>query len=83
MGECARHQSTTSSVTLCSGADVTHPAPGSENRPSFTSLVGSIDPSAVRYVSTMEVQTSRKEIIDAMESMATVRFLAAACDHID
>ena len=61
---------------ICSGllgADVIHPAPGSGDRPSFTSLVGSIDTSAVRYVSTMEVQTSRKEIIEAMESMCKVR----------
>jgi eukaryotic translation initiation factor 2C len=49
-----------------------HPAPGSD-RPSYASLVGSIDTSGVRYVSTMEVQTSRKEIIEAMESMCTVR----------
>jgi len=55
------------------GADVMHPAPGSDDRPSYTSLVGSIDTSGVRYVSTMEVQTSRKEIIEAMESMCTVR----------
>ncbi|KAI9467034.1 argonaute-like protein [Lactarius psammicola] len=57
--------------TIVMGADVLYPAPGSGDRPSFTSLVGSIDPSAVRYVSTMEVQTSRQEIIDAMESMST------------
>ena len=53
-----------------------HPAPGSDDRPSYTSLVGSIDTSGVRYVSTMEVQTSRKEIIEAMESMCTVRLQA-------
>ncbi|KAI0278886.1 argonaute-like protein [Russula aff. rugulosa BPL654] len=47
------------------------PAPGSTDRPSFTALVGSIDNSAVRYVSTMEVQTSKVEIIEAMESMCT------------
>jgi len=57
--------------TIVMGADVVHPAPGSGNRPSFTSLVGSVDPSAVRYVSTIQVQTSRQEIIDAMESMST------------
>ncbi|KAI0254712.1 argonaute-like protein [Lactifluus subvellereus] len=57
--------------TIVMGADVIHPAPGSGDRPSFTSLVGSIDNSAVRYVSTMEVQTSRQEIIEAMESMCT------------
>jgi eukaryotic translation initiation factor 2C len=55
--------------TIVMGADVMHPAPGSMDRPSFTALVGSIDNSAVRYVSTMDVQTSRKEIIEAMESM--------------
>ncbi|KAH9035274.1 argonaute-like protein [Lactarius hengduanensis] len=57
--------------TIVMSAAVTHPAPGSGDRPSFTSLVGSIDTSAVRYVSTMEMQTSRQEIIDAMESMST------------
>ncbi|KAH9062679.1 argonaute-like protein [Lactarius vividus] len=57
--------------TIVMGAGVIHPAPGSGDRPTFTSLVGSIDTSAVRYVSTMEVQTSRQEIIDAMESMST------------
>ncbi|KAI9448012.1 Piwi-domain-containing protein [Lactarius indigo] len=57
--------------TIVMGAYVTHPAPGSGDCPSFASLVGSIDTSAVRYVSTMEVQTSRGEIVDAMESMST------------
>ncbi|KAH9077150.1 argonaute-like protein [Lactarius deliciosus] len=57
--------------TIVMGAGVIHPAPGSGDRPTFTALVGSIDTSAVRYVSTMEVQTSRQEIIDAMESMST------------
>ncbi|KAI0005035.1 argonaute-like protein [Russula compacta] len=57
--------------TIVMAADVIHPAPGSGDRPSFTSLVGCIDSSAVRYVSTIEVQTSRKEIIEAMESMCT------------
>ena len=60
-------------IQFQSGADVMHPAPGSTDRPSFTALVGSIDNSAVRYVSTMAVQTTRKEIIEAMESMCIVR----------
>ena len=64
------------------GADVMHPAPGSGDRPSYTSLVGSIDTSGVRYVSTMEVQTSRKEIIEAMESMCTVRLQAFLDDQM-
>jgi len=57
--------------TIVMGADAMHPAPGSTDRPSFTALVGSIDNSAVRYVSTMGVQTTRKEIIEAMDSMCT------------
>jgi len=64
------------------GADVMHPAPGSDDRPSYTSLVGSIDTSGVRYVSTMEVQTSRNEIIEAMESMCTVRLQAFLDEHM-
>ena len=65
------------------GAGVTHPAPGSDDRPTFTSLVGSVDQSAVRYVSTIEVQTCRQEIIHGMESMCTVRFLSSTCERID
>ncbi|KAF8266852.1 argonaute-like protein [Lactarius quietus] len=57
--------------TIVMGADVIHPAPGSGDRPSFTALVGSIDSNATRYVSTIEVQTSRQEIIDGMEGMST------------
>jgi eukaryotic translation initiation factor 2C len=68
-------------IMVLSGADVMHPAPGSMDRPSFTALVGSIDNSAVRYVSTMEVQTSRKEIIEAMESMCIVRLKASLSEH--
>ncbi|KAI0053586.1 argonaute-like protein [Auriscalpium vulgare] len=56
--------------TIVMGADVIHPAPGSEGRPSFTSLVGSVDGDIAKYVAKMEVQTSRQEIIDALESMA-------------
>lgn len=59
-----------------------HPAPGSDDRPSYTSLVGSIDTSGVRYVSTMEVQTARNEIIEAMESMCTVRPQAFLDEHM-
>ncbi|KAI0255719.1 Piwi domain-containing protein [Lactifluus subvellereus] len=55
--------------TMVMGAAITHPAPGSVGRPSFTSLVGSIDTTTVRYVSTMEVQTPRMEVIEVMDSM--------------
>ncbi|KAH9006798.1 ribonuclease H-like domain-containing protein [Lactarius hatsudake] len=59
--------------TIVMGAHVIRSAPasGSGDCPSVASLVGSIDTSAVRYVSTMEVQRSRREIIDTMESMST------------
>ena len=59
-----------------------HPPSGSDDRPSYASLVGSIDTSGVRYVSTMGVQTSRQEIIEAMESMSTVRLQAFLDDHM-
>ncbi|KAH9035273.1 argonaute-like protein [Lactarius hengduanensis] len=57
--------------TIVMGAHVIRSAPASGDRPSVASLVGSIDTSAVRYVSTMAVQRSRREIIDTMESMST------------
>jgi len=54
------------------GADVIHPAPGSEGRPSFTALVGSVDSNNAKYVATCRVQTSRKEIIEELKEMAKV-----------
>jgi len=32
------------------GADVIHPAPGSDGRPSFTALVGNVDSDIAKYV---------------------------------
>jgi eukaryotic translation initiation factor 2C len=50
--------------TMVMGADITHP-PGNRRRPSFTSLVGSIDANAVKYASTrMSVQSSPREVIE-------------------
>ena len=57
--------------TLVMGADITHPAPGAEGRPSFTSLVGNVDSETAKYVADCRVQTSRQEMIDAVEEMAT------------
>lgn len=56
------------------GADVMHPAPGAEGRPSFTTVVSSIDSMAVKYIAISRVQAGRKEIIDDLEEMCTVRF---------
>jgi eukaryotic translation initiation factor 2C len=54
------------------GADVIHPAPGSDGRPSFTALVGNVDSDTAKYVATSRVQGSRVEIIQDLEEMAKV-----------
>ncbi|CCA66578.1 related to argonaute-like protein-Laccaria bicolor [Serendipita indica DSM 11827] len=51
------------------GADVIHPSPGVENKPSFTSMVANIDPMFSRYVAISKVQKSRQEIIDHAQEM--------------
>ncbi|KAJ7481095.1 argonaute-like protein [Mycena galericulata] len=56
--------------TIVMGADVIHPAPGSDGRPSFTSLVANVDSNTARYIATSCVQTSRVEIIEDLESMS-------------
>ncbi|KAG8703536.1 hypothetical protein FRC08_002787 [Ceratobasidium sp. 394] len=56
--------------TLILGADVAHPAPGTEGRPSFTALVGSVDSLGSKYVATHRAQTSRVEVIADLEEMA-------------
>ena len=56
------------------GADVMHPAPGAEGRPSFTTVVSSIDSLAAKYIALSRVQTGRQELIDDLEEMCTVRF---------
>ncbi|KAA1466451.1 argonaute-like protein [Dentipellis sp. KUC8613] len=55
--------------TIVMGADVIHPAPGSDGRPSFTALVGNVDSDTAKYIATIKVQTSRQEIIEDLESM--------------
>ncbi|KAI5124926.1 hypothetical protein M0805_007353 [Coniferiporia weirii] len=55
--------------TIVMGADVVHPAPGSEGRPSFTSVVGNVDSDTSKYIATTRVQTSRREMIDDLEEM--------------
>jgi len=54
------------------GADVIHPAPGSDGRPSFAALVGSVDSDSAKYIATIRCQTSRVEIIEDLEDMAKV-----------
>ncbi|KAG7099080.1 hypothetical protein E1B28_000955 [Marasmius oreades] len=55
--------------TLVLGADVIHPAPGSEGRPSFTALVSNVDSDTAKYIANCKVQTSRQEMIDDLETM--------------
>ncbi len=56
--------------TIVFGADVTHPAPGDDNKPSVCALVGSMNPSATQYAAAVRVQTGRVEIIQDLKSMA-------------
>lgn len=55
--------------TIIMGADVIHPAPGTEGRPSFTALVASVDTTVSKYVAMSRVQTGRQEMIDDLEDM--------------
>jgi len=56
--------------TLVMGADVIHPAPGSEGRPSFTALVGNVDSDTAKYVADSRVQPSRQEMIADLDEMS-------------
>jgi hypothetical protein len=69
--------------TIVMGADVIHPAPGSEGRPSFTSLVANVDSDTAKYVAATRVQTSRQEMIEDLEAMAFVRLLEVHDAHAD
>jgi eukaryotic translation initiation factor 2C len=55
--------------TIVMGADVIHPAPGAEGRPSFASLVSSVDIMNAKYISCSRVQGGRLEIIEDMGGM--------------
>ncbi|KAJ4500182.1 Piwi domain-containing protein [Lentinula lateritia] len=55
--------------TIIMGADVMHPAPGSD-APSYSALVGSVDSRAIKYIAKTKVQTSRQEIIADLRTMA-------------
>lgn len=54
------------------GAHITHPPLESQDQPSFTSIIGSVDSSGVRYASRMGVQVSRRVVIEDMENMCAV-----------
>lgn len=60
-------------------ADVIHPAPGADGRPSFTALVANVDSDSAKYIAECRVQTSRQEIIDDLGDMAEVRLASIIC----
>lgn len=61
-------------LTLQSGADVSHPGPGS-TLPSVSGVVSSMDELATRYTATTNVQETRVErIVDLAEMMAVCVF---------
>ncbi|KZV61782.1 Piwi-domain-containing protein [Peniophora sp. CONT] len=68
--------------TIIFGADAIHPAPGTSDRPSFTALVGNVDSSASKYVATMRAQETRKEIIQDLEAMVTVKISLVSIGNI-
>ena len=51
-------------------ADVAHPAPHTTDRPSFASLVASVDPDAAKYIADCRVQKPRQEMIEDLGVMA-------------
>lgn len=63
--------------TMVMGADITHPPLGNCRRPSFTSLVGTIDANAVQLASRMSAQPSQREVIEDLENMCVVPFFRA------
>jgi hypothetical protein len=56
------------------GADVNHPAPGDSLRPSFCSVIGSMDSRACRYSASLRAQGPRVEIISDLEAMTVELF---------
>ena len=58
----------------CSGMDVSHPGPG-VHRPSFASMVWSVDRFACQYRSAICIQHPRQEIVDDIAGMMKVRIL--------
>ncbi|PBL02679.1 argonaute-like protein [Armillaria gallica] len=56
--------------TIVMGADVIHPAPGSDSRPSFTALVANVDSDTAKYIATTRVQNCRQEMIEDLQEMS-------------
>ncbi|CAB4404415.1 unnamed protein product [Rhizophagus irregularis] len=69
--------------TILIGADVSHPAPGDKESPSYAALCGSIDSKASRYAATIRVQTRRYEIIVDLGNMVKelLKVFYQSCGH--
>ncbi|PBK70238.1 Piwi-domain-containing protein [Armillaria solidipes] len=61
--------------TIVMGADVMHPAPGSQT-PSYASVVASIDSDGARYMAKTTLQLGRQEMIVDLRTMAKDLLLA-------
>jgi eukaryotic translation initiation factor 2C len=55
--------------TIVMGADVMHPPPGSQEIPSYSALVSSVDSNVSKYIAVTDVQTRRVELIENLEQM--------------
>ncbi|KAF8911853.1 argonaute-like protein [Mucidula mucida] len=56
--------------TMIMGADVMHPAPGSDS-PSYAAVVGSVDSSQSFFLARTQLQSSRQEMIVDLKQMST------------
>ena len=68
--------------TIIIGADVTHPAPGDNSKPSIAAMVCSMNATASKYVADVRIQNHRQEMIGSVKEggkrnleQATVGFL--------
>ncbi|KAK0209999.1 argonaute-like protein [Desarmillaria ectypa] len=61
--------------TIVMGADVMHPAPGSQS-PSYAAVVANIDSDGARYIAKTTLQLGRQEMIGDLRSMAKNLLLA-------
>ncbi|EMD40762.1 hypothetical protein CERSUDRAFT_111347 [Gelatoporia subvermispora B] len=66
--------------TIVMGADVIHPAPGADGRPSFTAVVGNVDSDSAKYIARCSVQPSRQELIEDLFAM-THSIIASYMDY--
>ncbi|KAJ2687189.1 hypothetical protein IWW39_003110 [Coemansia spiralis] len=55
--------------TLFLGCDITHPAPGEQEKPSIASVVGSTNLEATRYAATLIQLPSRQELVDKLQEV--------------